>query len=173
MEGPMGSFIDSLHTGDVTHVPGTAVFLHPDKVTAPLAFRENAAFNHIVHEKVFIVSTTSENIPHVPDEERIVVDHLGDAHHEMTHLTLRFGFSDDQDVPAALALARLQGIDIDPDTAFYFLSKITVQRGDGNGGMSTWRKRLFIGLNHNAADPAVYFRLPDERTVVMGAHLAL
>jgi KUP system potassium uptake protein len=172
LEGPMGPFISSLHTGPVTHVPGTAVFLHPDKVTAPLAFRENAAFNHIVHEKVFIVSTTSENVPHVPEVQRVVVDRIGADRDGITHVTLRFGFSDDQDVPAGLRLARAQGIDIDPDTALYFLSKITVQRGDGPG-MSTWRKRMFIGLNHNAADPAVYFRLPDERTVVMGAHLAL
>jgi KUP system potassium uptake protein len=39
--------------------------------------------------------------------------------------------------------------------------------------MATWRKRLFIGLMHNAANPAESFCLPDERTVVMGAHIDL
>jgi KUP system potassium uptake protein len=92
---------------------------------------------------------------------------------------LRFGFQDDQDdqddqdVPAALRIAQSLGQDVDPDTAYNFLSKITVQRGSGTDGMSTWRKRLFIGLNHNSADPAVYFCLPEDRTVVMGAQLAL
>ncbi|MFN8078642.1 MAG: potassium transporter Kup [Kineosporiaceae bacterium] len=173
LEGSIDSLIDWLHTDPVTRVPGTAVFLHPDKKTAPLAFRENASFNHIVHERVFIVSTSSENVPHVPEHQRVVVDQLGAPDDGITHLTLRFGFSDDQDVPAALRIARDQGQDIDPDTAYYFLSKITVQRGVDTGGMSRWRKRLFIGLNHNAADPAVYFCLPDDRTVVMGTHLAL
>jgi KUP system potassium uptake protein len=172
LEGTIGSFLERLHSEPVTRVPGTAVFLHPDKATAPLAFRENASFNHIVHERVFIVSTCSENVPHVPDAERVVVDHFGDRDDAITHLTLRYGFSDDQDVPAGLRIARALGQEIDPDSAFYFLSKITVQRGDG-AGMSTWRKRLFIGLNHNAADPAVYFCLPEDRTVVMGAQLAL
>lgn len=173
LEGSIESLISWLHTAPVTRVAGTAVFLHPDRKTAPLAFRENASFNHIVHERVFIVSTSSENLPHVPEDERVVVNQIGDPHDGITHLTLRFGFSDDQDVPAALRIAQAQGQDIDPDTAFYFLSKITVQRGEETGGMSRWRKRLFIGLNHNAADPAVYFCLPDDRTVVMGAHLAL
>jgi KUP system potassium uptake protein len=39
--------------------------------------------------------------------------------------------------------------------------------------MATWRKRLFIGLAHNAANPADNFCLPIDRVVVMGAHLDL
>jgi KUP system potassium uptake protein len=172
MEGPIDTFIDWLHTDPVAHVPGTVVFLHPDKTTAPLAFRENADFNHVIHEHVFVVSTTSQNVPHVPAAERVVVDPLGDPSDGITHLTLRFGFQDDQNVPAALAEARAQGIDIDPDTASYFISRITVHRGNG-AGLSTWRKRLFIGMAHNAANPTEYFWLPEDRTVVMGAQVNL
>jgi KUP system potassium uptake protein len=39
--------------------------------------------------------------------------------------------------------------------------------------MSAWRKRLFIGLSHNAANPAASFHLPVERTVVMGSRIEL
>jgi KUP system potassium uptake protein len=39
--------------------------------------------------------------------------------------------------------------------------------------MVRWRKRLFLGLARNAANPARNFCLPDNRTVVMGAHLEL
>ena len=78
------------------------------------------------------MSTTSENVPHIPDDERVELDHLGDPYDAITHLTLRFGFQEDQDVPAALALAREQGIvEVDPDTAYYFLSRISLQRGPG------------------------------------------
>ena len=59
-----------------------------------------------------------------------------------------------------------------PDTALYFLSRITIERGP-QPGMSTWRKRLFIGLAHNAATPAAYFKLPLDRTVVMGSRIEL
>jgi hypothetical protein len=40
-----------------------------------------------------------------------------------------------------------------------FLSRMTIERG-AQPGMSTGRKRLFIGLSHNAALPAAYFWLP-------------
>ena len=60
----------------------------------------------------------------------------------------------------------------DVDTAFYFLSRITVERGRGPG-MSASRKRLFVALSHNAADPAGYFHLPVERTVAMGSRIEL
>jgi KUP system potassium uptake protein len=119
------------------------------------------------------VSTTSEHTPYVSDEERVELDHLGDPYDAITHLTLRFGFQEDQDVPAALALARDLGIyDVDPDTAYYFLSRIIVQRGSGRE-MPIWRKRLFLGLAHNAASPTEYFCLPEDRTVAMGAAVVL
>jgi KUP system potassium uptake protein len=61
-------------------------------------------------------------------------------------------------------------LEFDPDDASYFLSRLTIQRGDVQG-MARWRKRLFLGLAHNAANPALNFCLPENRTVVMGAHL--
>ena len=39
--------------------------------------------------------------------------------------------------------------------------------------MNTWRKRLFLTLARNAANPVVYFRLPDDRTVTMGERVSL
>ncbi|MGW5241474.1 potassium transporter Kup [Monashia sp. NPDC004114] len=169
MEGSLDAFVDWLHGDPVGKVPGTAVFLHPDKHSTPLALRENATFNHVIHETVLVVSTTSENVPFVADDERVVLDHLGDPYDAITHLTLRYGFQEDQDIPRALAVARdLEIFAVDPDTAYYFLSRITLQRGPGRE-MPAWRKRLFLGLAHNAASPTEYFRLPEGRTVAMGA----
>lgn len=172
LEGPIRPFLDELHTHPLTRVPGTAIFLHPSKETAPIALRENAAFNHVIHDNVFIVSTIAESIPHVAPADRVVFDCLGNPYDHIEHITLRFGFSDDQDIPAGLRLAREMGVDIDPDDAYYFLSRITVHRVPGKV-MATWRKRLFIGMAHNAATPVQYFRLPAERTVVIGAQVGL
>jgi KUP system potassium uptake protein len=35
--------------------------------------------------------------------------------------------------------------------------------------MARWRKRLFVATNHISADAAEYFRLPRDRTVIMGS----
>lgn len=172
IEGPLEQFVGSARCGDLREVPGTAVFLHPDKETTPLALRENANFNHVIHENVFIVRTIGANVPHVAPEETVILDHLGNDYDRITHLTLRYGFQDDQDVPAALHRAQQQGVDIDPGSCYYFVSEISLIDA-GRPGMSKLRKLLFMAMSHNAAVPADYFRLPKERTVMMGAQILL
>ncbi|WP_218917376.1 potassium transporter Kup [Luteipulveratus mongoliensis] len=171
-EGPLMPFIDKVNAGGLTKVPGTAVFLHPNAATTPLALRQNVSFNHVIHEKSFIVTTVSDNVPHVPLEERVTFDDLGDASDSIDHVRLRFGFQDDQDVPAALRQAQAQGLPIDPDEAYYFLSRIRVEPSR-TPAISRWRARIFVGLAHNAANPAQYFGLPESRTIVMGAHIEI
>ncbi len=174
LEGPLPEFVERLHAKGIARVPGTAVFPHPTSRTAPLALRANVEFNHVLHERVVIISVTSENVPHVPHTEQLTIDELGHADDGIVHLSARFGFQDDQDVPAVLRHARglSDELDLDPDNAYYFLSRITIERSR-RPGMATWRKRLFIGLSHNAATPATYFKLPVDRTVVMGSRIEL
>ena len=174
LEGSLQDFVDRLHSEGIPRVPGTAVFPHPTKETTPLALRANVAFNGVIHEHNVIISVMSENVPHVPHGERLAVDELGWAHDGITHLSARFGFQDDQDIPSVLRQARGMSpeLDIDPDTAFYYLSRMQITRG-GQPGLASWRKRLFIGLANNAASPAAIFKLPVDRTVVMGSQVQL
>jgi KUP system potassium uptake protein len=174
VEGPLPEFVDRLDAENIPRVPGTAVFPHPTKLTAPLALRANVEFNHVLHQRVVIVSVLSENVPHVPPDERVALDELGAPDDGIVHVSARFGFQDEQDLPQVLRQASglSEELDFDPDTASYFLSRMTIERGR-QPGMSGWRKRMFIGLSHNAANPAAYFCLPVDRTVVMGSRIEL
>jgi len=174
LEGSLQDFIDRLHRDGVPRVPGTAVFPHPNKETTPLALRANLAFNGVIHEHNVIISVMSENVPHMPADERLTVDELGYAHDGITHLSARFGFQDDQDIPSVLRQAQGMSpeLEIDPDSAFYYLSRMQITRGR-QPGLASWRKRLFIGLANNAASPAAVFKLPVDRTVVMGSQVQL
>jgi KUP system potassium uptake protein len=58
------------------------------------------------------------------------------------------------------------------DYTVYFLSRINIERGPDTG-LPAWQQRLFIGLSQNAASPAAYFRLPVDRTVVVGTRIQL
>jgi KUP system potassium uptake protein len=171
-EEPLRDFIAQIDASDtpVQRVPGTAVFLSSHPQTTPLALRANVEHNHVLHERVIIVSIETARIPHVSEARRLRADHLGHPADGITVLTARFGFQDVPDVPAALRLATernlLEGT-LDVDHAAYFLSQITIVR-TGAPGMSRWRKMLFLTMVHNAANPAAYFRLPDDRTVTMG-----
>jgi KUP system potassium uptake protein len=174
LEGPLQPFVDELRERDLPRVPGTAVFPHPTKETT-LALRANVEFNRVLHEHVVVMSVRVRNVPHVPPDERIDIDSLVHTDDGIVHIDASFGFQDEQDVPATLRLAadvsdELRGMD--PDNASYFLSRLVIQRGAA-GGLAGWRKRLFIGLAHNAANPAERFCLPPDRTVIVGAHLEL
>ena len=174
LEGPLQDFVDKLRDSKLARVPGVAVFPHPTKETTPLALRANVEFNHVLHEHVVLMSARTENVPHVPLEDQIEIDDLGYRDDGIVHLEVRFGFQDVRDLPATLrrAVGMSAELELDADSAYWFVSRLSINRGD-HGGMATWRKRLFIGLAHNAANPALSFKLPEDRTVVMGAHLEI
>ena len=137
-----------------------------------MALRANVSYNHIMHERVVIVTVIPENIPHVPAADRLSIDTVGASYDGVTHLTARYGFQDEQNIPESLRHAHenLDLPEIDTATASYFLSRITLGRGPERA-LPTWRKRLFIGLAHNAASSGAQFHLPDDRTVTVGSHV--
>jgi KUP system potassium uptake protein len=178
-EGPLRDFVAKLHEGEppVNRVPGTAIFLQPTKQTTPLAMRANIEHNHALHECVVILSIDTQRVPYVPDGERIAVDDLGFGDDGIVHVTARFGYLEEPDVPTALNLAcgrsaspELAGVEL--ADASYFVSRITIVRTDAPG-MARWRKKLFVAIAKNAASPVEYFRLPFDQTVTMGAHITV
>ena len=174
-EGSLLDFIATVRAEKVLRVAGTAVFPHPGKDTTPLALRANLEHNHVLHRHVLIVSARPEGVPHVGPAETLTADALGDDEDGIVHLTVRYGFFDPLDLPAAVARAAAEGLvspEVDADTASYFLSRGALRRS-GGAGMSRWRKALFLFLAHNAGDPAELFRLPRNRTVVMGSDVDL
>ncbi len=175
-EGQLRAFISHLHAikPPLHRVPGTAVFLNRGKDTAPLALRANVEHNQVLHQDVLILSIETRPVPHVPAAERIAVDDLGYKDDRIIHVTARFGYMDQPDVPGLLPLIRQADIEspLDEDKLSYFLSRIEIIRGNAPG-MSRWRKRLFIATSAITADAAEYFQLPRDRTLVMGSRIEL
>ena len=154
-------------------MPRTGIFLDANPETAPLALRANVEHNCVLHESVVIVQVQTLNVPHVAEDERVSVDDLGYRDDGIAHVTARFGFQDDLDIPTTLrkAAERLEG-DVDFGRVTYFLSRISIVVGEERV-MARWRKKLFVAIARNAASPVPYFHLPDDRTIVMAAHVEL
>ncbi|GAB3032361.1 putative potassium transport system protein kup [Mycobacterium bourgelatii] len=173
-EGPLREFVDSLadHEPPYARVPGTAVFLDRGKETAPLAMRANVEHNHVLHDHVVIMAIQTLPVPRVPDAERTEVDALGYVRDGIIHLTAYFGYMETPNVPATLRLLEPDETEgkIAIDGASYYLSKLELTTGS-EPTMAAWRKRLFIATSYITADAAEYFRLPLNRTVVMGSRV--
>jgi KUP system potassium uptake protein len=175
-EGPLEDFVKDLHAHPIHRVGGVAVFPHPGKETTPLALRANVAVNEVLHDGVLIVSAKAANVPFVAPADRFSCDNLGQENDRIQYLQVTFGFSEAPDIPAALVQARAAEL-LEPgigdlENARYFLSRGAITR-TSEAGMARWRKRLFLFLAHNAADPAAYFRLPRDRTVTLGSAVDL
>jgi KUP system potassium uptake protein len=175
-EGSLRSFVEELRAMDPppARVPGAAVYLNARRETTPLALRASVKHAHALHEAVIIISLETTRVPYVPESERLVIDSLGYDDDGISHITARFGFQDTLDVPRTLALACEAGLEaeVDPDTAVYFLSQVSIVP-IRTPGISAWRKRLFIAMSRNAASPVEYFHLPDDRTVTIGSQIEL
>jgi KUP system potassium uptake protein len=173
MEGSLQEFVDDLDTGDHVPavVPGTAIFLNRG-TTTPLALRANVERNRVRHERVVIATVQIESSPRVPHDERVQVDALGRPEDGITYVTIRFGYAETTDVPAALALLTPEQTEgqVDLDDATYFLSRIELRVGS-RPTMATWRKRLFVATSHVTADAADHFDLPRDRVVLLGSHV--
>jgi KUP system potassium uptake protein len=175
-EGLLRDFVEEVRALDppVYRPHGSAVCLTALKPTTPLALRENVDFNHVLHSSIVIVSVQTRPVPHVPPAERAVVDDLGYEDDGIVHVTLTYGFQDDQDVPRALRRIPAEDveIEIDIENATYLVSRITVVRGDDRS-MARWRKKLFLALSRASASPVEVFGLPESRIVTMGAYIEL
>jgi KUP system potassium uptake protein len=174
LEGPLRQFVEEVRErDDVIRAPHTGVFFAAYAEDTPLALRANLEHNHTVHATVVVVSLEPLNVPHVRADERLKLDDLGYRDDGICHVTARYGFQDDIDIPALLrsSLKQLEG-DVDLEHVSYFVSRTTIVITD-EPGMARWRKKLFAAIARNAATPVGYFKLPDEQTVVMGAHIEL
>ncbi len=176
-EGLLSDFLEQVAKMDppVHRVRNVAIYLSPDRDTTPLALKADVEHHGIMHEKVLIVSVETAGVPHLEAPDDLFVDALGSGRFKIRHVTLRVGYHDTPDIPAALALARRRGLlerNLDLEGASYFVSRIAI-RPTHQPGMSHWRKLLFVGLARNAASPVVAFRLPVDRTATVGATISL
>lgn len=177
-EGSLQDFLEDLRTMEppVRRAPGTAIFLHPGRETAPLALRAAVRYNRALASRVLIVRVDTRRIPYVRDEsKRFVVEEIAARPWQVAHLTVRFGYREPHDVPAALRRARARGIldpDFDIEGGTYVISKITVTP-TRERDMNLLAKRLFVVMTRNAASPIDHFSLPVDRTLLVGSRIEI
>jgi len=176
-EGDFSAFLEQLCADPdrAYRARGLAIYMSPTKSTTPLAMKADFEQHGIFHERVLIVSIAQLSVPRADPADQIVVQVLGSGRFKVRHVTIKAGYHDTTDVPAALVLARKRGLlerDLDLEHASYFLSQIRVTMTP-KPGMRRWQKLLFIAMARNAASPIDTYRLPVERTATVGALIGI
>jgi KUP system potassium uptake protein len=166
---PLKLFLDDIAAQQPQRVYGTAVFMAVSPVGTPSALLHHLKHNHVLHEKVILMSIRSVDVPSVPSEERLNIEDLGMG---FFRLIAYYGFMEKPDVPTIMALATERGIETDPSTTTYYLGRESLIT-TGDSRMSQWRKTLFAFMSKNAGNVTTYFGIPTDRVVELGIQVEL
>jgi len=150
-------------------VPGTAVFMYGSSDGTPPALTLNLAHNKVLHEKIVFLTIITEDVPHVPADQRVIVKRAGKGFHRVT---ARYGFMQDPDISEVLAACKENHLDIPLAGTTFFLGRETLIASD-RPGMALWRGRLFAFMSRNALRATAFFKIPPNQVFEVGAYVEL
>ena len=166
---PLPIFIGSIKVQPPHRVQGTAVFLTARQDAVPHALLHNMLHNQVLHEQVVLLTVVSADRPRVQAKDRFEVEAFGEGFYRVI---LHYGFVEEPDVPAALALCHLEDLDFSPMRTTYFLSRETVIPSK-LVGMARWREALFAFMLKNANGNLRFFNLPLNRVIELGTQVEI
>jgi KUP system potassium uptake protein len=162
-------FLESLFLAPPTRVEGTAVFLSADPSIVPNALLHNLKHNKVLHQQNLFVSVRQHEVPWIGMDKRLQVQALG---HDCWQVVLHYGFKNDPDLPKALSLLAGRGVDLNPMSTSYFLSRHIVAPSMATG-LAPWREKLFAYMHHSATAAAENLNLPSNAVVELGSKVEI
>jgi len=166
---PLEDFLREVQ-GRVTRVSGTAIFMNGTASRTPPALRHNIEHNKVLHERVIFVTVKTQQVPHVPEDKRLEVEHFGSG---LYRVKVYYGFMEDPNIPEALEKSAEHGIAlVDPKDTTYFLGRETII-ATHRPGMAVWREKLFALISRNATTATAYFGIPPDRVVELGEQIEI
>jgi KUP system potassium uptake protein len=154
-----------------TRISTAGVFFTARAEEVPQALMQLITHNRMLPETVVIVNVMVERVPHVPLDERIEFVSRGEGVYEVD---LHYGFMQGFNVPSELALCIEQnGLPIHLDEVTYYVGKTSVIAGRKEGGMMTWRDRLFSFMVRNTPHVTSQFSIPSDKVVEIGLQLGI
>ncbi len=167
---PIEDFGKSLEENPPQKVRGQAIFLtgSPDRV--PQAIVQNVNHNKILHSDIAILHFKTEDIPRVPNFEKIDTEKLSLS--GFYKITAHHGFMETPKIETILALAREKGVEFKLENTSFFLGRVKLIIGD-KPKMSLWRSNLFIFLSKNSMDASSFFGIPSNQVIEVGVQFEL
>ena len=166
---PLNSFLARLPSSRIIRVPGTAVFLTGNGAYVPNALLHNLKHNKVLHERVFLVTVQTADVPEVPAAERVEVEELAP---QVNRVTVKYGFKESPNIPRALEEMRVVGVPFEPMQTSYFLGREVIVPALVPK-LPFWRLWLFLVLSRNAVAATEFFRIPSDRVVELGVRIAI
>ncbi|MEW9898272.1 low affinity potassium transporter Kup [Chitinivorax sp. PXF-14] len=166
---PLASFVEAIEAHPPTRVQGTAIFMASNQEGVPHALLHNLKHNKVLHERVVILTVITEDIPFVPDIDRVQISRLGETFYKVQ---ASYGFKEDPEIAEILEDCSKQGLVFDMMDTSFFLSRETLIPSD-MPGMALWREKLFAIMSRNAVKATDFFKIPPNRVVELGTQVEI
>jgi KUP system potassium uptake protein len=148
----------------LARVHGTAVYMTARYLSIPHALQVNFEHNQVLHERIVLLTISTADIPTIPDQERIDIDQMNQGFYR---ITAHYGFMETPNVPQILSLCKLKNLDINPQSASFFIGRETLIPSN-KPDLNPLQEKIFLLMFRNASSPIQYFKVPPERVVELG-----
>ena len=159
---PVEAFMARIAEGSIPRVPGTAVFLTRTLREVPPVMVWHVKHNRALHERVFVLTVTTQSVPWVRTSERLTVEAMAPG---FWRAAAHYGFMERPDIPALLRQAHEGGCAIDLSDVTYYVGHETVVPGDDEKALPRVVEALFAFMQRISAHLTEYFRPPIDAVV--------
>jgi KUP system potassium uptake protein len=156
----------------LVRVEGTAIYLTRSLHGVPQVLLHNLEHNHVLHEKIIVLSIVTTNEPYVDEAHLVKIRSFGEKDNGFYRVKLYYGFKQNADVRRALELCVQEGLDFNPKNASFFIGSEQLSFKN-KSPMPKWRRALFRFLFHNSSSAIEFFKIPADRVVELGIRIEL
>ncbi len=167
---PLHQFVEGLGPDKPPRVPGAAIFMTRDLGHAPAALLHALKHYKVLHERVVMMQVHTEDVPHVPEEQRLEIGELGKGFYT---IRIRYGFMDEPNILRALAQCRVGGLRFSLMETSFIIGRERVRPRSRGANFWRWRDRLFSVMTNNMLDATEFFRIPPNRVVELGGQIEI
>jgi KUP system potassium uptake protein len=126
--------------------------------------------NRALHERLFVLTVSTEPKPWVIPSERVAVEEIAP---DFWRASARCGFMERPDIPALLWDAHERGCTIDLSDITYYVGHETATPRDDAKALPRWVEAMFALMQRNSAHLSDYFKLPSDAVVEIGRQISI
>ncbi|HEY0749276.1 MAG TPA: KUP/HAK/KT family potassium transporter [Steroidobacteraceae bacterium] len=166
---PVRDFIEDLKRDPPVRVAGTSIFMDAKASGIPRALLNNIKFNHVMHERVVLLTVVTREVPRVTAAKRLTVTPVCEG---IVRVVAQVGFMEKANITAILREAESLGVRYEPEATTYFLSREELLPGR-RSDLPPLRRKAFMQMARGAQVIADYYGLPPNRVVEIGTRLEI
>ncbi len=167
MSMPLESFVSKVEKEEPLKVPGTAIYLSRTQQGIPHALLHNLNHNHVLHERIALMTIRTQDIPYVDAENHIKIESLSP---NIWRIAATYGFHETPDVYDLFRHCAIHGMNFNLNNTTFFLSRETLLPSK-RSILAKLRAALFIWLSKNSLRTNDFIHIPADRVVEMGVQV--